>query len=92
MCRHCERHDHSSSVTATSSENCSDDETSVQVPETSLSVLVSRDGRKVENGSEGDDVIADVLAGARTHWLEMHDAQNLRSALLSVLLVLASEE
>ena len=88
---HCVSHDHSRSVTATSSEDSSSDGASAEGVEESRSVLVSRDGRKVENGgtSDGDeDDVADALAVARTRWLETRDKQTLRSAMLRMLLAL----
>ncbi len=93
MSGHRVSHDHSLSVTATSGEDFSSGGASAEGVEESRSVLVSRDGRKVENGSEGDEnAIVDALSGARTHWLESHNAQILRSALLTLLLALERDK
>lgn len=89
MGMHRESHDHSRSVTATSSENYSDEETSVQGVDESRSLTVSRDGRKVEN--HNDDIIADVLEAARSRWLDRHDHRALRATLLTLLLTLERE-
>ena len=89
MSGHCESHDQSRSVTATTSEDSSSDGASVQGVEESRSLSVSRDGRKVENGDASNgDAIAEVLEVARVHWLKSGDGRAFRAALLTLLLTL----